>query len=298
MAPEPPTVTLHPREVLRNVADALNRRHNELAVTLPINSTWVTALRAVEEAIAGVGEDIVLMLRGIRGPKVRELAVVTPSWEQACPGRTIYGQEIRTAITLSGMDLLPRRTQEMREKIREMAEKTRDEGFREPYVVLRAEVLERSIPTIHANIFLRAIDGDDESPVEVLNNMAMIFDTGAHRTIIAELLLPQSFRESLHDPIHDPYRDQHGVIVQLDIEMAFTNCALPLTTSVLIVPQAEMPNSLVGVLFGQTGGIDHLRLQMRPRNILQAKREQIPENVWGDIILDEYVDLYGAVHAL
>jgi hypothetical protein len=86
--------------------------------------------------------------------------------------------------------------------------------------------------------------------------------------------------------------------VQLDTEIAFTNCALPLSISVLIVPQAKMPNSLVGVLFGQSGGIDRLSLQMRPRHILQAKGEQVQENFWGDIILDEYVDLYGAVHAL
>jgi hypothetical protein len=238
------------------------------------------------------------MPRGIRGPKLRELAIVNPSWEQAYPGRTLYGQEIRTTITLSDMDAPLPRTQEMRERIREMAEKARDEGFREPYVVLRAEVSERLIPSIYANISLRAIDGDDEDPVQVLNNTAMVFDTGAHRTIITEELLPRPFREWLQDPIHDPYRDQHGVTVQLDTEMAFTNCALPLSMSVLIVPQARMPNSLVGVLFGQSGGIDRLSLQMRPRHILQAKGEQVPENVWGDIILDEYVDLYGAVHAL
>jgi hypothetical protein len=83
----------------------------------------------------------------------------------------------------------------MRERIREMAKKARDEGFREPYVVLRAEVSERLIPSIHANISLRAIDSDSEDLVQVLNNTAIVFDTRAHQTIITEELLPRPFRE-------------------------------------------------------------------------------------------------------
>jgi hypothetical protein len=34
------TGTLHPREVLRQVADSMNGQRNKLSVTLPAHTTW------------------------------------------------------------------------------------------------------------------------------------------------------------------------------------------------------------------------------------------------------------------
>lgn len=51
----------HPRHVLYQVAKSMNGRHNDLSVTLPANSTWKTALQAVQEAMGNVDEKIYLM---------------------------------------------------------------------------------------------------------------------------------------------------------------------------------------------------------------------------------------------
>jgi hypothetical protein len=55
------TRSLHPREVLRQVAASMNQRHNELSVTLPANTTWRAAIRAAEAALGDVDESMLLM---------------------------------------------------------------------------------------------------------------------------------------------------------------------------------------------------------------------------------------------
>lgn len=191
-----------------------------------------------------------------------------------------------------------KRREEIREKIRAMAIKARGEGFREPYMTLRAETMDSYIPIIRANITLRAIDGGEDDLIESWVSKEMIFDTGAHRNIISEEMLSPRFLEYLKDPIHEEYRiDQteagNGMTIQLDVEIQLSNCILPISTIVHIVPKSQMPNRFVGILLGQVGAIDRLSLSMKPRQILEAKGEQVPANIWGDIMIDEYVDLSG-----
>ncbi|KAJ5894086.1 hypothetical protein N7495_005777 [Penicillium taxi] len=299
----PHTITLHPRVVLRNVADALNCRHEELSVTLPVHSTLVSALRAAESAITDIDEDIAIMPRGIRGPKLRELAISIQSWGKSSTEQRSDGREIRSSMTLPDVNIPFERREEIREKIRAMAIKARDEEFREPYVTLRAETMDSYIPIIRANITLRAIESGEDDLIESWVSKEMIFDTGAHRTIISEEVLSPIFLEYLKDPIHEEYRrDQteagNGMTVQLDAEIQFSNCILPISTIVQIVPKSKIPNRFVGILLGQVGAIDRLGLSMKPRQILEAKGEQVPANVWGDIMIDEYADLFGDLHVL
>jgi hypothetical protein len=56
----------------------------------------------------------------------------------------------------------------------------------------------------------------------------------------------------------------------------------------MITPKANMPNQLVGILFGQLGCIDRLEYQSIPREILSARGDTIPEDRWGDIIVTSY----------
>ncbi|KAJ5189484.1 hypothetical protein N7472_008498 [Penicillium cf. griseofulvum] len=56
--------TLHPRDVLRQLADSMNCKHNELSVTIPVHTTWRSAIQAVEAALGDVDEDFLLMPRG------------------------------------------------------------------------------------------------------------------------------------------------------------------------------------------------------------------------------------------
>ncbi|KAJ5435219.1 hypothetical protein N7491_005814 [Penicillium cf. griseofulvum] len=56
--------TLHPRDVLRQLADSMNCKHNELSVTIPVHTTWRSAIQAVEAALGDVDEDFLLMPPG------------------------------------------------------------------------------------------------------------------------------------------------------------------------------------------------------------------------------------------
>jgi len=42
--------------------------------------------------------------------------------------------------------------------------------------------------------------------------------------LLRDTLLSTEFREYLKDPIHHPYRSSDGLSVQIDINIAFTNC--------------------------------------------------------------------------
>lgn len=60
----PETRNLHPRDVLRQLADSMNCNHNELSVTLPAHTTWKSAIQAIEAALDDVDEDFLLMPPG------------------------------------------------------------------------------------------------------------------------------------------------------------------------------------------------------------------------------------------
>jgi hypothetical protein len=123
----------------------------------------------------------------------------------------------------------------------------------------------------------------------------MIWDTGAHRTIIVEEILPPPFRKYLESPVHDPYRSSDGLSLRVDAGIALSNCAVSMTAVTLIVPKAKMPNGMAGILFGQRLCIDRLSYHSIPRLILLAKGEDVAENLWGDIIATEYLNVDGDI---
>ncbi|KAJ5400671.1 hypothetical protein N7465_011160 [Penicillium sp. CMV-2018d] len=106
-----------------------------------------------------------------------------------------------------------------------------------------------------------------------------------------EDLLPHYFHEYLKDSVHDPYRLSGGLALQISASIALTNCPIAIDAIATIVPKVQMPNQLVGILFGQSSCIDRLTFRMIPRRILLANGEEISEEFWGDIIAEEYVDV-------
>ncbi|KAF7588394.1 hypothetical protein BBP40_005754 [Aspergillus hancockii] len=62
------TRTLHPREVLRQVADSMNWQRNELSVTLPAHTTWRAAIQAAVAVLGDIDESMLLMPRGTGKP--------------------------------------------------------------------------------------------------------------------------------------------------------------------------------------------------------------------------------------
>ena len=56
--------------------------------------------------------------------------------------------------------------------------------------------------------------------------MDMVFDTGAHRTIIAEDLFLAEYRQYLKLPAHSPYRSTSGLVVQVDASIAIRTVSI------------------------------------------------------------------------
>lgn len=103
-------------------------------------------------------------------------------------------------------------------------------------------------------------------------------------------MLSTEFRNYLTHPIHDPYRNETGIRVQIDGEICLSNTVLQINCVCLVVPSSVMPNERVGILLGQNGAIDRIVYKSVPRTNLNACGEALPPAVWGDIVVDEYID--------
>lgn len=286
------TITLHPRDVLRQLARAMNQEQNELTVTLPVKTTWRDAVHAVQATLGDVDKRLVLLPPGTGNRRaLREMALRAAQESSQPSSENVLGRPIRTSVDLGTVQPRPPRSEAARERLRQMAKKAANEEFRQPYVSLKAELYEAYLPTVRAEVVLKAVDCEDTDPSHVLEDVKMIFDTGAHCTIITEELLPRSFREYLKDPVHDPYRSSSGLSLQMEASIALTNSPIAIDAIATVVPKVQMPNQLVGILFGQSSCIDRLTLRMIPRPILLAKGEDISEEFWGDIIVEEYVNV-------
>lgn len=114
--------------------------------------------------------------------------------------------------------------------------------------------------------------------------------------MIAEDLLSPEFRNYLTHPIHNPYRNDMGVKVQVDGEICFSNTVLRINCVCLVVPSSVMPNGRMRILLGQKGAIDRIIYKSVPRANLNGRGESLPPTIWGDIIVEEYIDLYDEIH--
>src|SRR5271168_3284288 len=57
------TITQHPSELLRQVGTAMNWRHTEILVTVPVATTWKTVLRATDSALGEVDGPVIITPR-------------------------------------------------------------------------------------------------------------------------------------------------------------------------------------------------------------------------------------------
>jgi len=72
--------------------------------------------------------------------------------------------------------------------------------------------------------------------------------------------------------------------------VAFSNTPVRISAIVLIAPKSVLPNQRVGIIFGQRQCIDQIHYASLPRSILQAKGEEVDEDVWGDFVIYEVVN--------
>jgi hypothetical protein len=230
------TVTEHPRDVLRQVADSMNCRYNELSVTVPVHTTWKRAIQLAEATLSDIDESITLLPPltgvGLRRRTLREFALRNnDSYDEK--GQS--GLPIRTNVDLSAIGPAPPISERHRGRLREIAKQIakEEEESRQPYLTLHAGLTEGHLPVVKANLVLRGIDCESFEPVCGLRSTEMIWDTGAHRTIITEDILSAEFREHLAASIHDPYRSSDGLRVQVQADIALTNEILHINTMLL-----------------------------------------------------------------
>jgi hypothetical protein len=296
------TKTHHPSELLRQVARDMSFRHPEISVTVPRITTWKTALRAIDSALGEVDGSIMVLDKYSESDQqrrhqiIRQIALQTvKDWSSSA--NTSPGLPIRTQYDTKSLPFPKPASEETRKRLKEQA--MSDDHFYYPYALaLHTKITEKTLPIVKAQVLLKGVDDTNDHQTELLEHVDMIWDTGAHQTIITEDLLSESFRQFLKDSRHDDYRLDNGLRVQMDAVIGLSNVPIEINAVVMVVPKSVMPNERIGILFGQLQCIDRISYHSSPRRILEAKGEDINEEAWGDIVIDGYVDDDNKLHSL
>ncbi|OBT69092.1 hypothetical protein VE03_01391 [Pseudogymnoascus sp. 23342-1-I1] len=122
------------------------------------------------------------------------------------------------------------------------------------------------------------VDHDYGAIAQGIPNTTMLWDIGAQSTLISEDLLSDAFRNYFSQPEHDHYRNDDATRVQIEVR----NVEIELVVIGYVIPREQMPNQSSIIIFGQR--------QCIPRSILVAKGEDIAEDIWGDLVVYEYID--------
>ena len=110
-------------------------------------------------------------------------------------------------------------------------------------------------------------------PEQVFTFIELLWDTGAHWSIIVDEMLSADFREYLKSPLHDPYRCGAGVRFQVDANISLSNSLLQINCLCLVVPRSVIPNGRVDMILGQSGAIDRIVYKSVSKANLVARGE-------------------------
>jgi hypothetical protein len=83
----------------------------------------------------------------------------------------------------------------------------------------------------------------------------------------------------------------------MDAAIGLSNIPIEINAIVMVVPKSVVSNERIGILFRQLQCIDCISYHNSPRRILEAKGEEINEEMWGDIVIDGYVDSDDTLHS-
>lgn len=199
---------------------------------------------------------------------------------------------IRTNVNLSNLPEPQKPSAAVKSILKENAKKVSDA---DPYVInSRAIVEDGHLPSIAGRLKITALDGSDKHPQDIVESSMCLWDTGSHCSSISGDLLSSSFREFLNHPVHDPYRQSGSRnIVQVDALFGFSNQEVEISTIFLVLPLSHIPNSRSGIILGQQAFMEMMIVKCVPRYILIAKGEQVADNEWGDIAVEEDVNNLG-----
>jgi hypothetical protein len=170
------------------------------------------------------------------------------------------------------------RTPAQRKRIRELALESQRhmEGFSEgPYVNLQAKREDQFLPAIAGKLRLSGIDGTYGDPIQVVTNDQMLFDTGSHYCYVTEDILDDHFIRYLkEDEKNECYRTDK--CVQAEGLFTFWEGLVPMELVFRVI----------------------LMYRAVPRLFLIADGKDVPETLWGDIVIEKYFDSNGKVSTL
>ncbi|MCJ1344822.1 uracil DNA glycosylase [Peltigera leucophlebia] len=259
-------------ELLHQVAKSVALHVPFLSATVSSQCTWRTAIAAAESSFGNSDRAISL---------------------HAQP-RSV-GLRIRTAADFSKLGVPKKASENARRVLRKEAQSWPDSP--PPHTLtIRATIAENLLPVVSANVMMYGLDAAADDPHVSLTQAELLWDTGAHSTVVVDELLPEAFKEYLTKPENECYRSADGTRVQLDALVAFSNQVLSISCVCVVVSRSVIPDSRVGILLGQNMGINRLVHKSIPRAILSARGEKVPNTVWGDILIEDYVDLDDVVH--
>jgi hypothetical protein len=296
-ASEQSSITLSCAEVLQQVSTSM-RSTMDLVMTVPVCTTWIKAIQATESALEERDEEVLFFPPPRYSNKriLRELALQdASSQESALNSANSVGLSVRSAVHVGNLEV-PKRSSAKLRQILQADAKTWTHAP-DPYpLCARAQTTEQTLAVVQGSLRLSGIDSDPDEPEFGTTSSQLLWDTGAHSSIIVEDLLPVKFREYLSHSTHDPYRSENQLRVHVDATIVFSNKVLEIGCIFLVVPRSAVPNGRVGIILGQRSLMDRLSYKCVPRRILVARGELVPETIWGDIVLEEYLTLEEELH--
>lgn len=291
-------VCLPTDELLHQVAKSISLHAPFLSCAVSPHCTWKVAVRVAESSLSDRDREIYLPTQPRFGsrPILRQIAINNAqSPLSPLNAQSSFGLPIRTTIDTGKLGFPKRSSENVRQCLIKEA-KNWPELPSPPALTIRATVTEKTMPLLSANVMLYGLDSTATDPFVSLANAELLWDTGAHSAVVVDELLPQKFKDYLAQPENDCYRSADGVRVQIDALITFSNQVLALSCVCVVVPRSAVPNSRVGILLGQHMCINKLVYKSVPQAILCARGESVPETIWGDILIEEYLDLDNIIH--
>lgn len=286
-----------PSLVLTEIADNLNHYHSELRVTLPINHfTYQQGLSAILDCVGELSDRVLLPTSNPARRRALRLQALESKnvFDEAQPFSST--RQIRTPGNLKPEEYPPPPSPNRRALLKQKFLDENEPLFREPFLLnIPALYTERVLPGIIGNASITAVDWEPGMPKCDLSLIEILWDTGAASTIITKDLLDEQFQSYLSDPIHRDYQSPDGTRVQISFALELTNSVFRMDLIAWVVDKECVPNRQSGVILGQKGCIDALQYRSIPRSILEAQGQAVNERLWGDLILESFVDLDGSL---
>lgn len=283
-----------PGLVLSEIADSLDRHHSELRVTLPTNRfTYQQGLSAALDCVGELSDRILLPTSNPARRRALRLQALENknAFDEVQPFSPT--QQIRTPGKLKPDEYPPLPSPNRRALLKQKFLGENELPFREPFILkLPAE---RALAGIIGNATITAVDWEPGMPKCDLSLIEMLWDTGAASTTITKDLLDEQFQSHLSDPIHRDYQSPDGTRVQISLTLEFTNSVFSMDLIAWVVDKERVPNRRSGIILGQKDCIDALQYRSIPRSILEAQGQAVDERLWGDLILESFVDLDGSL---